>query len=349
MFLRDNWYVAAMAREIENQPFARTLLGEPVVLYRQADGAPVALQDRCVHRQAPLSLGEVDGDRLRCLYHGLSYEPDGTCVHVPGQSNVPPGSAVQSYLVVERYKWIWIWMGAPERANPDDIPDFHRNEDAAWMPVMDYMHMSGNYQLLIDNLLELSHLGYLHTKTIGNRPIADDAETSVTKGDDSVRITRWVPDKTPPPLWSIHRRIGPEEIVDRWQVIDFAPPSNVSIETGGALAGKYTLDGDRSTAQLAYILNAITPETDTCLHYFWSNSRNYRLDDPDLDREIHKATHATFLEDRMMIEGQQRNYDIDAETAAIDINADAGALHARAILTRCLDKQRQAASRHAAE
>ena len=111
MFLRNRWYVAAFSEDLAGKPLGRTLLGEPVVLFRLADGAPVALEDRCVHRQAPLSLGEVVGDALRCSYHGLCFDATGACVRVPGQRAIPPGARVRAYPVAESQGFVFVWIG----------------------------------------------------------------------------------------------------------------------------------------------------------------------------------------------------------------------------------------------
>src|SRR6516162_6314294 len=125
MFLRNYWYVAAYDHEIGRRPLGRIILGEPIVFYRLEDGTPVALEDRCAHRHLPLSMGTLVGNVLQCHYHGLRYDKTGTCVRVPGQDTIPRSARVKSYPVVERYHWLWIWMGDPALADPDKITDFH--------------------------------------------------------------------------------------------------------------------------------------------------------------------------------------------------------------------------------
>ena len=123
MFLRNYWYVAATDSEIGRKPFRRIIMNEPVVFYRTEDGAPVALEDRCPHRRLPLSMGKlVDGDVLQCYYHGLRFDRTGACVRVPGQDMIPATARVKKYPVVDRYKWLWIWMGDPALADPAKIP-----------------------------------------------------------------------------------------------------------------------------------------------------------------------------------------------------------------------------------
>src|SRR3954469_10918708 len=132
MFVKNCWYIAAEARELAREPLGRIYLEEPVVLYRKADGTPVALEDRCCHRRAPLSKGKVEGDSLRCGYHGFLYEPGGRCTWVPGTDRVPSNARVRSYPVVEKHRWIWIWMGEAAKADPAFVPDLHYNDSTGW-------------------------------------------------------------------------------------------------------------------------------------------------------------------------------------------------------------------------
>src|SRR2546430_17455598 len=167
MFLRNYWYVAAYDSEITRRPFGRTILGEPIVFYRLEDGTPVALEDRCAHRHLPLSMGTLVGDTLQCLYHGLRYDRTGTCVRVPGQDTIPRSARVKSYPVVERYHWLWIWMGDPALADPGKITDFHWFDDPSWGAKGEYLHVKGKWQLVVDNLLHLHHLAFLARAPIG--------------------------------------------------------------------------------------------------------------------------------------------------------------------------------------
>src|SRR5271154_645098 len=112
MFIRNSWYVAAIPNEVGATPLARTILGDPVVMFRKKDGKVVALRDRCAHRMLPLSLGKVSGDEIQCAYHGFVYDCTGKCVHVPGLKHVPSIAKVQTYPVIERHGYVWIWMGS---------------------------------------------------------------------------------------------------------------------------------------------------------------------------------------------------------------------------------------------
>jgi len=119
MLLRNAWYVAAWSSEVPvDELLARTILNVPVVLWRDTTGAVVAFEDRCCHRGAPLSKGRLEGDQLRCMYHGLLFDTAGQCVEIPGQERIPPQAKVRTFPVVEKHKWIWIWVGDAGLADP---------------------------------------------------------------------------------------------------------------------------------------------------------------------------------------------------------------------------------------
>src|SRR5271155_3548384 len=122
MFCSNNWYVAAFASHLAQKPVARMICGKPVVLFRTADGAAVALEDRCIHRGAPLSLGECERGNIRCPYHGLEFDGSGRCVVIPGQARIPEAAAVASYRLIERDALLWIWAGEQDKADPSLIP-----------------------------------------------------------------------------------------------------------------------------------------------------------------------------------------------------------------------------------
>jgi vanillate O-demethylase monooxygenase subunit len=153
MFLRNCWYVAGWSHHIAADSLvSRTMLGEPIVLYRKADGGVAALEDRCCHRLAPLSRGRIDGDDLRCMYHGLKFAPSGKCVEVPGQDLIPSTAMVRSYPVVEQDCWVWLWMGDPALADPALIPAALGHADPDWLMQTGQLAYEANYELINDYL-----------------------------------------------------------------------------------------------------------------------------------------------------------------------------------------------------
>lgn len=341
MFLKNCWYVAAWNHEIDNGLLARTLLDEPVVLFRAEDGAPVALEDRCVHRHMPLSDGKRMGDGIQCAYHGLEFDRTGVCVRVPGQTQVPPGARIQSYPVVERYRWIWIWMGDPSQADPDLIPDFHWNDDPAWTAVGDLFPVKGAAQLLVDNLLDLSHVQFVHGSTFATDAVTE-FPVEVQRGEGGIEISRWIMDRPPAPMFKAAG--GFDGNVDRWQLITWTPPCHVAIDVGSAVAGTGARDGDRAQGITMFSNHSITPETATSCHYFWHHARDFRLDDPELTDFQRKSASGAFMEDVVIIEAQQRSLDTAPDwQPACDINADSGVLQAQRILAEMVAKETGAA------
>ncbi len=337
MFLRDYWYVAAISDEIGDTPLARTFLDEPVVLFRTRDGTVAALEDRCCHRHLPLSLGAVVGDRLQCGYHGLLYDTNGVCVSVPGQSTVPPGARIRSYPVAERWGWVWIWMGDPERADRSQIEDFHWLDDPGWRAAGCRIPIGCDYRLGIDNLLDLSHLTYVHRTTLGNAAVAEAADVTTERRGGGVRVTRWMIDVPAPPMYRKLVDFGTN--IDRWQIIDFSPPCFVKLDLGGAPTGTGARGGDRSRGFERMSLNALTPETERSIHYFWADAHNFDIDKPEVTRLLFEQVREAFMEDKAFLEAQQRANDRDCGHPPVDINADAGGLEARRILDRLLAEE----------
>ena len=167
-FLMNSWYVAAWDHElIDGKLLARTILDQPVLLYKGDSGRAVALDNRCCHRGAMLSKGRLEGDDVRCMYHGLKFDPSGKCIQIPGQDVIPAKLGVRSYPVVERDHLVWIWPGEQALADPAMIVDIPYLRDPAWRGVPDYMHYDADYRLIVDNLSDFAHLAFVHTKTLG--------------------------------------------------------------------------------------------------------------------------------------------------------------------------------------
>ena len=339
MFLRDYWYVAAWSDEVGKLPLARTLLDEPIVLFRRSDGNVVALEDRCAHRRLPLSEGIVDGDFIRCAYHGLVYDFDGVCTKIPGQSK-PREIRVKRYPVVERDLFVLVWMGDPERPDASRVVSFPRLSDPGWGVTKVRLHIRGNYLLVVDNLLDLSHVAYVHDSTIGNAAVAEDAEVKFSRRGQTVRVTR---DMESVPAARTYAEFGPHKgVFDRWQLSEFYPPSYFFINNGSGRCGWQPPSGDRLDTQGEWgfqVFHGITPETATTTHQFWALAHELSAVPADGRPEFYRQAHQVVLEDLAVYEGQQRSLDTDPRGASpldvhstVVIDADRGLLHARQIL-----------------
>jgi len=347
MFLRNYWYVAATDTEISRKPVGRMILGDPIVLFRAEDGTPVAFEDRCPHRHLPLSMGKLVGDTLQCLYHGLRFARDGHCVYIPGQEQIPQGAKVRCYPVVERYHWIWIWMGDPALADPAAITDFHWLDDPSWGAKGDYLHVDANWQLVVDNLLDLTHLAFVHDTTIGNLALAEHARVKVARTPDGVAVTRWIINQEPPPTF---KKVGGfRGNVDRWQIIDFTPPAFLRLDVGATPTGTGAPEGVRVGGINMRNLNAITPETEITSHYFWGQAHDFDVKNPQTTNKIFEQIQTAFLQDVAVFSAQQRNLNLIRNPPQIDIAVDAGAIQARRILARLYGEEQASARGAAAE
>jgi vanillate O-demethylase monooxygenase subunit len=309
MFVRNAWYVAAWDHELSRSMLRRIILEEPVVLFRSTEGKPVALEDRCCHRQAPLSLGKLAGDVVTCPYHGLQFDTTGRCIKVPSQEKIPPNARVKSYPVVEKNHWIWIWAGDPAKADPALIEDFHWMDDPAWRFGGSYLHVDGNYLLVVENLLDTTHLPFLHPNTLGTDSFAR-SEFEVKREGDRITVARYVMDDLPAPF---HKQMGdfPDGMkVDRWQVTHYGPPSFVKLDVGSAPVGTAVRQGERGKGVNMWNLNAITPETEKTAHYFFAQAYNFKLDERWLSDMLRTQVHNIFLEDMAIIRAQQQNMDL---------------------------------------
>ncbi len=338
MFLHNQWYVAARAGEIGRTLVQRWLLDEPCVLYRTEAGGPVVLDDRCPHRRYALSKGRLVGDILQCGYHGLAFAPDGACVRIPGQEKIPPQIRARALPAVERHRWIWVWPGDPDLADPDAIPDFHWMDEPGWTCSDDYREIGCHYRLLVDNLLDLTHETFVHSATIGHAELAE-APVEARREDALIRIDRIIQDCTPPPLFS--KAVGFEGNIDRYQIIRHQAPSFIWIDARAVAAGSHDLDSGLRWE----VLNAITPATPDATHYFWGLSRRFAQDDEDLTRMLHVAVEQTFDEDTEVLETQHRMMKFDPpDRPTIHVDADRGVVLARRLLEERLAAERRASA-----
>jgi phenylpropionate dioxygenase-like ring-hydroxylating dioxygenase large terminal subunit len=334
--LKNQWYAAAFSHELKEAPLGRVFLNQPVVLYRKADGTPVALEDRCCHRRAPLSAGRIEGDNLRCGYHGFLYDMTGAAIWAPGQDRLPPGARVRAYPVVEKHGWIWIWPGDPALADASAAPAYDKYDDPDWASYDELIPMKANYFLVVDNLLDLSHLPFLHAATIGS-PEDTNPKLSWERGADWVKGVRVARGLSPSPRNLME---GLDFRFDRTQIMLFEPPSQVTIDILSNEYGKEYGDPTDRMNRRIIIYDAITPETDTTCLYFWAIARDYGTKDAELTALGKRATSAAFHEDTAMLEKQQRVIDLDPSATQIDVIGDAGGLQARRIMERLLAEER---------
>lgn len=320
-FAHNHWYAAAWATEVGDTPFARTILGEPVVLFRQPDGTIAALEDRCPHRLAPLSLGECADGGLRCGYHGMVFNGQGDCIGIPGQDIIPPTARARAYPVAQRYGLVWIWPGAA-KADEDNLPRVLGHGEPGWA-VLDqgYQHHSANYRIEIENLMDPAHTTFLHKETIGNKA-AKDIPVQVAQSDYGLKAYRWIENVPPTPLDQKSRDFGAGR-VDRQVAFHFELPATSFVDIAVIPAGMERTDDNLMQGGLrTFSYKFLTPETHRTTHFFWLHLRNYRQDDAAFDAGLRVSLEKTFQEDNVMasaIQVEQERTGLRQRTAiAID-------------------------------
>lgn len=342
-FIRNTWYVALWADELPAGKLVhQTILNEPVVFFRKEDGSPAAIVDRCSHRFAPLSMGKLlPGDRVQCGYHGLQFDSSGNCVNNPhGNCSIPTASHLRGYQVVERHKFIWIWMGE-EQGDPSDIPDYSCLDTSPNEHVTDagYLMIKGRYELIVDNLLDLSHTTYVHEGILGNSDTVV-ADISVEQVGDVITVARPSKNTTTPGMLQMLSPAGYGR-GDQWSTITWYAPSNLILEYGVSKVGEAK---ERGTGYLA--LHLITPETARSSHYRYRAVRwNVQTEGVENNEKIRAKigelrTFAFAEQDAPIIEAQQRRMDSSTSPLTPTLLAiDAGPVRYRRILDRMLQEE----------
>lgn len=334
MYLRNAWYVAAWDHEIKDGLVPVTMLGEDIVLYRRTDGVVVALEDACPHRKLPLSMGRIKGDDVECGYHGLTFDCTGTCTRVPGMERIPHVARVRSYPITERYGLLWVWMGAPEKADPALIMEVDHWGDPAWgINRGDSMAIACNYLLMTDNLLDPSHVAWVHPSSFGNAA-AEEAQLETTVGADGVTVWRWMLNVEPAPFYAPFLEF--EGNCDRKQHYEVRYPSQAIIRAIFAPAGT---GGEGRTLPASTFLmdsyNFMTPIDENRTRYYWFQTRNFAPNDSEVSARFARSVRGAFDEDRAVLEAVHRGL-AQMRTPNLDLKIDAGPLRFRRNLARLI-------------
>ena len=331
MFLKNFWYAVAWDYEIGPRPFARTVCGERIVLWRRADRSLAALEDICPHRMMPLSKGCVINDNLQCGYHGIVFDGDGKGVSVPGEESVPNWVEVRRYPVAEQHRFVWVWIGEAEKADMGLIPDLSFTTSRDWDFDGGAYHVKADYRLMVDNLMDLTHETFVHATSIGQEEITE-APIETTSDAEAVTLTRWMRDIQPPPFWA--HNLKSRERCDRWQICRFTLPASVMIDVGVAPTGTGAPEGDRSKGISAIVFDLMTPETEKSHWYFWGFARDFEVGDRGLTERIKDAQGKLFMEDVEVLEAQQAVMDERPDRYLANLPFDEGGRRARRLIKK---------------
>lgn len=341
MFLRNTWYVLARSGDIGEALTPIEILGEQVVVWRNADGTVAALEDACPHRKLPLSMGTRQGDRVVCGYHGLTFDGTGSCVAAPTQSKIPSTARVKSYPTAERWGFVWIWMGDPAKADTAKIFTVGNHDTPGWgMSGGDVMVCACNYLWLADNLLDPSHVAWVHLTSFAAAGTEDtplDVETTET----GVIVSRWMTNRDVPPFYAPLVKFAGK--CDRLQHYEVRFPGigvNKSVYTPAGFGGK-----DKPPYPDAYVMvsyHFLTPVNASTTRYFWLQTRNTDAGNAEISRQIAAGARRAFEEDRVILEAVHKGMATPA-TPSLDLALDAGALRFRRALQALIDQEKAAA------
>ncbi|CAN5366473.1 aromatic ring-hydroxylating dioxygenase subunit alpha [soil metagenome] len=329
MYPKNCWYVAAMSHEVGRSLLPRTVLDHAMVVFRREDGSSAAISDRCSHRRVSLTLGRLVGDHVECGYHGLQFAGDGRCVHIPNQQRIPPLACIPSFKVVERDGFIWVWPGNQALADESLVPDYaevcssgrYAGNRANTLPV------AAPCLFNIENVLDLSHVSYVHPETVGTAEVAE-TEPAVTIAPARVSVHRSWDDAAASPLF---RQVFGWERVSRSQHIHFWPGGNVLLELTNAPAGNQ----DPAQVRRITVVGPCTPSTASAHYKFSAIYRDFALDDAALSDTLAAGFLKTILEDKVLLEDQQRNWASDkSDVRMVDLAVDRAPLAARKMLQR---------------
>lgn len=307
-YLHNAWYVAAWAKDLQvGQPMAISILGQNLVIYRDEQGAPVALEDRCVHRLAPLSLGRCEGNNLRCMYHGLLFNPEGAVVEIPGQNIIPPKAKVRSFPAVGLHGWIFIWMGDAAEADASLIPDIVGPDHPDYLLGCGFLDYEAEAQLIFDNLLDFSHIAYVHADSFRLGEQMAKVHANISTLPRGIHYDRWMEDTVATAAGTIG------EPLDTFMTYDFLIPGLLLFQTasfplGTAKRLEYgrVTDFSEAVRDVAFSGQAVTPLGDGKARYFFSYGTHRRFE-KEVELEMMMAmVGKAFDEDKVMIEAQQK-------------------------------------------
>ncbi|MGY4225006.1 phenylpropionate dioxygenase-like ring-hydroxylating dioxygenase large terminal subunit [Bradyrhizobium sp. USDA 4503] len=343
-FVKNAWYLAAYGEEVGRELLARTVLGKKLVFYRTTAGVPVALDDRCAHRSFPLSRSTLDADTIVCGYHGFRYDAEGNWVEVPSQPKCPKGVGIRSYKLVEQGPLIWIWMGEVADANPSLIPDLSWMHSADWEWTKGQMDVKGNYIGLHENLIDLTHLSYLHANSLGSPEYAR-APFNVDLSDTTFAVERLVTPVKLPPIWSQSTPLGDTKTGARFARSEFVSPALHL--TSARIYDTAHPEHERRYYGLK-VAHLITPINNGECRYFAIIGRDFALGNVEVRDFFHNSLYAILNEDRYGLELIEPIVaERDEEFFEVSVASDAAAVAMRRYI-KTLALQEQEAGRRPA-
>jgi phenylpropionate dioxygenase-like ring-hydroxylating dioxygenase large terminal subunit len=345
MFLKNSWYAAGWRHEFPaEQIVPMTIIGEHIALWRDSAGLLHAQADLCPHRLAPLSHGRVEGDTLRCMYHGLRFGTDGTCVEVPGQASIPASVCVRTYPLIEKYSVAWIWMGDPAKADESFIPDFGGLDHPDWAYRPGRLDYAANYELINDNLTDLSHIAYVHAASFGGGEAKTseewaDAPVLNESLDRGVRVSRWIVNTEGAPF----AREMTGSLSDIFVTYDFIVPGifllrQFTYSVGAAAKSDMGWPHPDLVSHMSqFTCQAVTPFTERSSSYIFAFGPEKKF--AEFEPVFTELGVKAFNEDKVMIEAQQHMIDAHPAAKMQPLSMDGATNRFRGIMNRLMREE----------
>ncbi len=340
---RNHWYVIAFSREVGRELTHRECLGDPVVLYRTEDGDPVALFDRCPHRGMALSMGKLVGDLVQCGYHGLEYDRAGTCIKVPSQEAVPATMCVHRYPLIEKWQWLWIWMGDPAQADPALLPDHHELglEDPALTAEPYFtLPIEANYLLALENLVDATHITYLHAGSFDTGNVAMVPARLEQRGT-LVRMVREMKNELVSPM--VREMLSMKgDRVNRLLILD-----NYSLSLFVVRFIFSEPDYPETGERVSNLVIAVTPGGPKTVYQICAMAQTV----PDQRPERFDELKAVLSQDKVALEAIQRTFDMlgPERCAEYSLKSDANSIRTRRMIAAMIEKERAEAGANGAK
>jgi len=337
-YIQNAWYVAGWASEFSDTLMRVTVLEQNMVMFRSSTGEVVALEDRCPHRQLPLSKGKRIGDDIQCGYHGMTFNCEGKCVRIPGQDNLPASAYVRKYPVHQKHSIVWIWMGEADQANIDEIFDMAEFEEPNWHAHQgNALHLKSNYLNVAENLVDPAHVSFVHPTTLGNAA-SESVPVHVSTEGEVITAWRWIRNSEPIGFFKNFGNFKGN--VDRWHYYYLHLPCTAVIDFGSADADRNLSEDERSQGVQIFALHFITPVNSQYTIDRWMHIRNTAIDDESASGKMDEMFQTAFAEDKEILEAIQQEENLPATRRPIRIAIDKGPLVYRKRINDLIEKEK---------
>lgn len=299
-FVLNAWYVAGWSHEFGDDLVPVEITSQFVVMFRNSKGVLCALEDRCPHRQLPLSKGKRLGDTIQCGYHGMTFNGAGKCVRVPGQDNTPRNADLRTYPIEERHGIVWIWMGEQALADRSKVFDLPQFSDPDW-----HTHHGGHLEIkshflnVAENLVDPAHVSFVHPTTLGNAA-SENVPVHVSTDGEIIRAWRWI--RNSEPIGFFKAFGGFAGNVDRWHYYDLHLPSTAVIDFGSVDTDLNCAEEERDKGVRVFALHFVTPVNEHLTIDHWMHVRNTAKGDEAASGQVDRLLQLAFAEDKAVLE-----------------------------------------------